>query len=69
MASIENNRTSGVVSRQINPLFDLFRLTPALFQFAASGFICSTLQHFAALEAQKCGSCLFFRFSRKLFFV
>lgn len=54
------------VSRKINPLFDLFRLTPALFQFAASGFICSILRR---LEAQKCGSCLFFRFSRKLFLV
>jgi hypothetical protein len=54
------------VSRKINPLFDLFRLTPALFQFAASGLICSILMRF---EAEECRNCLFFRFSRKLFFV
>ncbi len=55
-----------VVGRKINPLFGLFRLTPALFQFAASGFICSILLRF---EAEECRSCLFFKFSRKLFFV
>ena len=49
------------VSRKINPLFDLFRLTPALVQFAASGFIYSTLQHFAALRGTKMRQLLVFQ--------